>query len=735
MPLYRRGAVEIHSLNLEFWKSADFGTLMAILGSVAAVLTLLFGQWSPLGALRRGLLRVLGASSKRGDSSIAETTKPGVWIRRRKLERELLRRISKHQVVLLEGPRGIGKTALVKWAVAHLSAGRMRRKYGPIEWISLKYRTFSSDDVFDAIGLALGLDAVLATSTQHKPVLLGRLLREQRRIIVIDNFESITSGVSVVSDFLANLPPGNRCIVTTAGTAPLIAGAVSQFISGFNVKQVEQVCRQNVKMGYLRSAPRRESIESLCEKTGGVPLAIEWALARSRTGLPVERVISSFEKSGTDLLEDLFQASWQEVGEDGQLLLALAGLFESPVPLDALYACLSEARTRRKIWIEPEHEEAVSALASSRLISLESVAGYDWLVLSLHPLVHSYARQRASSIDVELRKTALRRVTGWYVDFFDMFAEGGDDPVPGLTDHELDNALKVLALCEDDGLTDPFVDLCIAMSGSLLTAGRLKERLKSAVSGASYARTTGRVVESIKLLRAGGTSAVLMGRISSGRDLITESISLAESEGLKSQVARGRRAIAALLYRTGDYRSSRTMLAGCRESALEAGDATAAIDIDYLHANLAYMEGRLDEAELLCDRIMVEAEDADYVRAHAYALEQKALVELDRDQPKAAAQLASQGKEIAASFYDRRQEARCALVLGRALLFLRRPIAAKRYLKLAALTFAEVGLKNEESLARVSLQYCAGVFQIFSTVVLGKPYGWQAGPRLPTGGD
>ncbi len=195
--------------------------------------------------------------------------------------------------VLIDGPGGIGKTALAIFAAAQVPAGR----FGRILFLSAKERELTADgqralggfvlptalEMMNAIARELGKDLTQAPETRRSEDVL-RALHGQNLLLVLDNLETLPSpDRDELFGFLNRLPAGTSAIVTSRRRAD--AGAVSIRLDRLDwdaaQHMLQALCTQWPELARTSLSER----QALHQHTGGNPLLMRWVagqLARGR---------------------------------------------------------------------------------------------------------------------------------------------------------------------------------------------------------------------------------------------------------------------------------------------------------------------------------------------------------------------------------------------------------------------------------------------------------------------
>ena len=198
---------------------------------------------------------------------------------------------------LIDGPGGIGKTALAIRAAESVPSGRFRR----IIFLSSKERELTADgqralgyfvvptylEMLNAIARELGQADFTKSPESERPELILRALRDADVLLVLDNLETLPEpDRDQLFTFLNRLPRGSSAIVTSRRRADASAVVVRLDRLDWEAARalLAELGRDFPRLSQASDADRR----ALYEETGGNPLLIRWVagqlgLGRCRT--------------------------------------------------------------------------------------------------------------------------------------------------------------------------------------------------------------------------------------------------------------------------------------------------------------------------------------------------------------------------------------------------------------------------------------------------------------------
>ncbi len=305
--------------------------------------------------------------------------------------------------VVLDGPGGIGKTALALEA-----AYRAPAEHYPLKlFVTAKSRRLDPDGqrplhdnriddyyaLLTAIGLALGRDDIQKTPQAKQPAFIRLALASQRALLVLDNLESLSKEERRrVYDLLEFLPPACKAIVTSRRRDETAARTL-------RLDRLDFPASQQLLAGLGELWPPVAKLteaeqQRLYAETGGNPLLLTWtagqldrAESRCRT---VDQAVARLREAharqaqneANDPLEFVFGDLLDTFTPDETAVLAALAHFTEPARLE---------------WLLPLAELSSTAALTAlddlrnRALLLEDEANETWL---LPPLAAHFLRLR-----------------------------------------------------------------------------------------------------------------------------------------------------------------------------------------------------------------------------------------------------------------------------------------------------------------------------------------------------
>jgi predicted ATPase/class 3 adenylate cyclase len=487
------------------------------------------------------------------------------------------------RLLTVTGPGGTGKTRLALQVAAEL-VGALR---DGVFWVPLAGLT-DSELVSSEVGRAIGA-----------PDDLAAFLRGKELLILLDNFEHLLDAAPVVSSVLAS--SGGLRVVVTSRSPLRIAGEQEYRLEPLPVSDAAALFVERAGLvGQELTADA--TVEAICRRLDGLPLALELAAARTKLLTPellLERLDSALPLLTTGArdaperqrtLRATIEWSDDLLDDVSRDLFARLAVFAGSFPLAAAEdVCGADL-------------DGVAALVDSSLV--KPIGDDRFLLLET---IREYARERLAD------STSVDQLSRNHAGFFSALAERAyelrfvaEAEWSGRleTDHDdLRAALDRLAA------TDP--DRALELAGALgwfwLSHGHVKEG-RDRVADA-LARSTAAGPSRARALTAAGSLTARGGNADAGRALLSEGIDLWRDLDNADELASALDAFGWLLvYDAGDDPGSLAAFEESielrRELADSAGETRALVGVCQVLVAL----GDVEHAESLSRELLKRAD-------------------------------------------------------------------------------------------------------------------------------
>ncbi len=328
---------------------------------------------------------------------------PSTWVGRADELKKVIEEMEGARVVIIEGARGSGKTALALRVIDHHLGGE---RFGAIVWTTAKGRPVSLPECLDNISLTLDFPHTLQLPMpQKEAVLLDELQgRAMPCLIALDNFETIDDP-GVIELVSAKLPRCCTVLITSARPVPIAGDDVS-------VIRLEELPQADARDYFQKRAARRgldavseAQFADLFALLGGNPLALEWVVGQmSSEGREIEWIVEDLRQGKGDIFDSLFASSWTALPEAARLVLGALALLATDATEEALAATCGLATAEFREALIKLRQLYLLRRVHTRSSPSELVpvgAALDTVRYGVHPLTREYVRRRLPELGVE----------------------------------------------------------------------------------------------------------------------------------------------------------------------------------------------------------------------------------------------------------------------------------------------------------------------------------------------
>jgi len=543
------------------------------------------------------------------------------------------------RVLTLSGPGGSGKTRLAL-ALANQVRGSFPHGVWFVDLASVRDPALVEASIAAAIGVKESADVAVTDA-------LRTHLRERISLLVLDNLEQLLPDAGDTVARLIRESPGLRIVVTSREL--LRIGGEQGYVvppldldSGISLfEDRARAHRPDLNL----AGDNARVVREICERLGGLPLAIELAAARTRLLSPaqiLDRLSKTLDLAGgtRDLperqrtLRGAIDWSFELLSEPDRRLFRRLAVFAGGWTADAAMA-VAEADGDLGIDLL----EGLESLVDKSLVRLDRISGDDASLaetrFGMHPLLREYAIER---LDASGERAALEaRHTAFYVELAEALGKvilivggqeairrfdredhnmravldrsiGAGDPVPGLRvmgaiwrwfqqRGRLREGRALLAQLLPMPTADPLIRLAgLVAEGGLAywmndfeaAGGAYRERLE-------LADATGDPTLSADANYDLGFLSVVAGDLPRVRELEQRALDLYTEAGLEEGMNRARQALVLGVFLSGDYAAARALEEQNLEAFQRSGSAYQIADSQTLQAAIAF---RLGEPEL-----------------------------------------------------------------------------------------------------------------------------------------
>jgi predicted ATPase/DNA-binding winged helix-turn-helix (wHTH) protein len=528
--------------------------------------------------------------------------------------------VSAYRVVTLTGPGGIGKTALALHVARELLA-----EFTDGGWLVELASLADPGLVPFAMASALGLKLVDDTVSNEA---VARAIDRRNLLLILDNCEHVVDAAAEFVETIVRLCP-RVTILTTSREILRIEGEYAYRVAPLDVPAQEApydlIDHSAVELFIARTtaldtnfsldADRLRLIATICRHLDGIPLAIEFAAART-AALGLERVASGLRDrfalltSGRrtalprhQTLRATLDWSYNLLPEEERLLLRRLAIFPAGFTLEAAIAVARESALDRSTVID-----GIANLVAKSLITLDTPDAISrWRLLET---TRAYALEKLAAHGEA--EDAAQCHAAHFRDFFAAVAADFSSRLPteDLIRHgrEIDNVRAALDWSfSSSGNIEIGIELTAAYTPvwmSMSLVGECRERCESALQRLGPDQQSNARLRMQLQIGLGITLVNTLGPSEQAQAVLTQALEAADALGDLQAQARVLSALSSVHVFRGEYGRGSTSSERLRRIAEQIGDTSiAAFAERRMGFNLLTL-GRLSEAQRCLERVI-----------------------------------------------------------------------------------------------------------------------------------
>jgi predicted ATPase/DNA-binding winged helix-turn-helix (wHTH) protein len=527
-----------------------------------------------------------------------------------------------YRVVTLTGPGGIGKSVLA------MEAGRIcfqtfRRDCWLVELASLTDANLVPSALARALGLRVGGDEISFEA-------VARAIGRQKLLIILDNCEHLIDAAARLAQTILSSCP-NASVLATSREALRIAGEyeyhvppldvppdVPEGVTNFLEYSAVQLFLARTNASNLGLATNQQNallVAAVCRSLDGIPLAIEFAAARSNA-LGLEevavrlddrfRLLTAGRRTALARHQTLRAAldwSYELLTDSERLILRRLAVFIAGFTLDAVLYVMRDTGLDTS-----EVVEGIANLVAKSLVAGKgSSSPHRWRLLET---IRTYAFQQAT--EAGEAKLAARRHAEFFQQAF-AGAEVGTQLEPGILDvngysREIDNVRAALDWSfSREGDERIGISLAAAYTPVWLHLGVMAEcrdRTRRALDGLRPVSLRDKRLQ-MKLYIGLGTALVfMMGSVEQTKAVTNAALTIAESLDDWEAQLRALWALWLLQFNIGECYAARDTAEQFGTVARRTGDAPSILVGDRLMGASLQYQGQQHAAKSCFERVL-----------------------------------------------------------------------------------------------------------------------------------
>lgn len=601
-------------------------------------------------------------------------------------------------VVVIASLGGMGKTSLTREVAAYCVSNREEQlNFDAGVWVSDKDHpgTTNLTIVCDEIARTLDYPGLMQLPYHEKQFEVEQLLRRQKVLLVVDNFETITD--SALAGWLLRLPEPSKAIVTTREYQRELRSAWPVDLDGMQREEAQELISNRLKALKLEKLVSDQAqLAPLLAATGGNPMALELALGLIKyEHRPLRQIIDDLYQARGRLFEDLFARVWKLLeGPARQVLLSTVAFAPS-----AGQAALAAAAGVQGM----SFDRAVEQLAELTLITIERVDLQTPPRYSLHPLVRSFAAVQLAkqpAFEQELRQ----RWIAWYCRLAAQTGFCWDDLQRlELLDHEHETLYTAILWASEHQHDHEAIMLIEGIRYYYNVRGLWDDRLTINQLRADAARRIGDRNNEALALAYHVEIRSKQGRAQEVAEAYPQLEALAQTAGLPDDVLfEVQHARALYMQASGHRRAAGQIWRELLTLSAQLGGQKYVINRRWL-ATWYYQQGDLDQAQQLYSASLQDAYAINDQRSIVGNSLKLAAIELDRGNTSAAQETLDACRATAERLHDRRRLGEFCRLSARIAAMHGDTQAACEALTTAINLFERLGMQGELSEAQATL--------------------------------
>ena len=501
------------------------------------------------------------------------------------------------RLITIVGPGGAGKTRLAQRALDAAAAPATTFADGTL---FVRLEDAAAPGEF-AGRLASELEIALSGGSDPFLQVIAHL-REQRMLLVLDNFEQLAAGAPMVGALLEACP--RLKVIVTSRVRLAVAGEWLLPLEGLACPEAEDQDRveafdaarlfvnaaRRVQPGLLPAAEAAAIVE-ICRAVEGLPLALELAAAwprvlscaaiaaELRRGTELLRAVDASRPARQRSVEFVFEQSWRLLSASEQDALARLSVFRGGFTIDAARAVAAAAIP------------VLGALADKSLLRKDDAR------LNFHPLVQQLAALRLPA--GEARASTERAHAQYYQRLLAQLrrpVENGDAGALAQLEAEFENCRVAWRWSIQHGAADALAGGAPALFHFCDHRSRFEEGL--ALLGEARAAAAARERPALAALLAAAMAHLeyRLDRYAAAEAGANEALALAREAGDHPALAQCLQVLGSCALRLGRYADASRLSARARQHALSAADPRKAAANLYNQSLAEKSMGHYDEA-------------------------------------------------------------------------------------------------------------------------------------------
>jgi len=602
--------------------------------------------------------------------------------------------------VLIVGLGGNGKTSLAREVASACLKEEDGSHFDAAVWVSDKDRpgTTNLSMVLDEIARTLDYPGFTQFEHEEKRREVEQLLKRQRVLIIIDNFETITDGELL--SWLLSLPEPSKALITTREYRREFRRSNWPVdLRGMTEDEAINLIAERVRVLKIEKLVGNLSqLEPLLAATGGNPKAIEITMGLMKyERRPLQQVVDDLYIAYGALFDDLFTRAWGLLDDVARRVLLVMTFFPASASSEALSATADVQGFA--------FDRAVERLTDLALLDVQQENMNSMPRYALHPLVQAFAKSKLEE-KVEFEREARTRWVGWYTELAAKVGYCWNDLKRlNLLDSEHETILDAVNWAFQHQFYTETIRIAEDVDYYCLVRGQWVEKQTIRVLAIRAARELGNITTEVRLMVQSIEILSMQGNLTEATTYIERLHELKQLENFPDEVLfEYNHANAFFAMCHGDFPTARQEW----EKAFNANklfltNHPREVFVRRWIATCLYQEGQIDGAKKLFETTLHDAEQIDHKRSIIFCKAKLADIAINQGDINTAAELLTASSVLAYQHNDRERVALIHRLYAR-LHTLRGDIPAARAAIAEAIDlFERLGMRRELAEARTAL--------------------------------
>jgi tetratricopeptide (TPR) repeat protein len=373
------------------------------------------------------------------------------------------------ETILVSGPPGVGKTRLAcAFAQDVVTAGQA----GIVAWLPEYTLATTFNDVLDVLAGVIRQPDLRRLPVDEKEYWLCSNLAQTEALIIFDGLDRNIDGS--VRLFIDRLPAKSRIVVTSRRDS--IVDADERIVLERPGRPESLSFLRRSAVGKRLGEASEIELDRIYEITGGLPAALEWAVAQINSGRQTfDSVVEAFERGVDSISHRLYTSICDALASDEASVVGILAFLPEGARIDFLAACLE----REPLATEQIMAHLIDGSVAESSQDMHRAKARYVISAPLRSFVHAGGTSKTAAMIL-----GLRPLTSFYQEYINarsFMYKRNSDAYRELED-EYRNIESVIDECVARGMSKEVCELCLGMSYFYAISGRWNTRIARARS-------------------------------------------------------------------------------------------------------------------------------------------------------------------------------------------------------------------------------------------------------------